>query len=124
MTLTFNRDRFAGAVSYETFEAEGFRVNNDVDSDAVRAFFVLAPTYRDQLQVNFIDGSRNGRNSWNRLGYGGPCPPRGTTHRYAFKLYALDSVLGLPTGATKAQLLQAMQGRILAQADLMGRYAR
>ena len=58
LTLTFNRDRFAGAISYETFESDGFRINNDVDSDAVRGFFVFAPTHRDQFQVSVIDGTR------------------------------------------------------------------
>ncbi len=69
------------------------------------------------------DGSRHGRNSWRRLGYGGPCPPSGT-HRYFFKLYALDTVLPLAAGATKEELLKAMEGHIVAQAELMGRYAR
>ncbi len=62
-----------------------------------------------------------GRNSWGREGYGGPCPPSGT-HRYFFKLYALDSFLELPHGASKAELLRAMEGHILAQAQLMGTY--
>jgi Raf kinase inhibitor-like YbhB/YbcL family protein len=66
-------------------------------------------------------GGRHGQNSWKRTDYGGPCPPGGT-HRYFFKLYALDSLLGLDAGATKAQLLKAMQGHILAQAELMGTY--
>jgi len=69
------------------------------------------------------DGSRHGKNSWGRLGYGGPCPPGGT-HRYFFKLYALDTMLDLAPGASKEQLLQAMEGRILAQAELMGLYTR
>ena len=69
------------------------------------------------------DGSRHGKNSWRRPGYGGPCPPGGT-HRYFFKLYALDTVLGLAAGATKKQLLQAMDGHILAQTEVMGVYAR
>lgn len=69
------------------------------------------------------DGSRQGRNSWRRIGYGGPCPPSGT-HRYFFKLYALDTVLALASGATKEELLKAMEKHILAQAELMGRYAR
>jgi len=58
-TVTFNQDRIAGAVSYTTFQSDGFRINNDTDSDAVRAFFVLAPTYRDQFQVSLIDGTRD-----------------------------------------------------------------
>lgn len=69
------------------------------------------------------DGSRHGRSSWRRLGYGGPCPPGGT-HRYFFKLYALDTVLDLAPGASKKRLLRAMKGHILIQAELMGVYAR
>jgi len=69
------------------------------------------------------DGGRHGKNSWRRLGYGGPCPPSGT-HRYFFKLYALDTVLDLDAGASKEQLLQALEGHILAQAELMGTYTR
>jgi Raf kinase inhibitor-like YbhB/YbcL family protein len=69
------------------------------------------------------DGSLQGKNSWPKLGYGGPCPPSGT-HRYYFKLFALDTTLNLPTGATKEQLLAAMEGHVLAKAELMGTYAR
>ena len=69
------------------------------------------------------DGSLQGRNSWPQTGYGGPCPPSGT-HRYFFKLYALDQVLALPAGATKEELLSAMKGHVLAESQLMGKYAR
>ncbi len=69
------------------------------------------------------NGGIHGINDFGRLGYGGPCPPSGT-HRYFFKLYALDRKLGLKPGATKAELLTAMAGHILAEAELMGRYAR
>jgi len=65
------------------------------------------------------DGSLQGTNSWGRLGYGGPCPPSGT-HRYFFRLYALDSMLDLPSGARAPALVQAMAGHILAQVELMG----
>ncbi len=68
-------------------------------------------------------GVRQGKNSWGRVGYGGPCPPRGV-HRYFFKLYALDVALDLAPGATKAQLLAAVRGHVLAEAELMGRYGR
>lgn len=69
-------------------------------------------------------GGRHGTNSWRRLGYGGPCPPGGT-HRYFFKLYALDvEELGLPAGASKEEVLRAMEGHVLAEATLMGRYGR
>jgi Raf kinase inhibitor-like YbhB/YbcL family protein len=69
------------------------------------------------------DGSRHGQNSWRRLDYGGPCPPSGT-HRYFFRLYALDTVLDIKSGANKQQLLKAMEGHILGQAELMGVYSR
>jgi Raf kinase inhibitor-like YbhB/YbcL family protein len=69
------------------------------------------------------DGSRHGQNSWRRLGYGGPCPPSGT-HRYFFKIYALDTSLQLEPGADKKQVLEAMAGHILAEAELMGVYSR
>ena len=73
--------------------------------------------------ANLPDGSRHGQNTWPRLGYGGPCPPSGT-HRYFFKLYALDAVLDLASGASKKQLLRAMEGHILGQAELMGVHTR
>jgi len=66
---------------------------------------------------------RLGRNSWGRSAYGGPCPPSGT-HRYIFTLYALDALLGLPPGADKATVLSALDGHVLADATLMGRYSR
>ncbi len=65
----------------------------------------------------------DGINSWSRTGYGGPCPPSGT-HRYFFKLYALDTELDLAPGADKASLLTAMEGHIIGQAELMGTYSR
>lgn len=68
-------------------------------------------------------GARDGRNDWKRTGYGGPCPPVGR-HRYFFRLFALDAMLGDLKSPTKADLLKAMEGRILAQAELMGTYER
>ena len=68
-------------------------------------------------------GARHGINDFGKLGYGGPCPPGGT-HRYFFKLYALDIELELDSGITKAQLLAAMEGHILAEGQLMGTYSR
>jgi Raf kinase inhibitor-like YbhB/YbcL family protein len=59
-----------------------------------------------------------------KIGYGGPCPPKGKPHRYFFQLYALDARLDLAPGANKSQVLQAMAGHVLAQAELMGRYER
>ena len=73
--------------------------------------------------ADLAGGGRSGENSWRRLGYGGPCPPSGT-HRYFFKLYALDTTLDLSAGASKKQVLKAMEGHVLAQAELMGTYSR
>lgn len=70
------------------------------------------------------DGSRQGVNDFRRVGYGGPCPPPGKAHRYYFKVYALDTSVALPPRATKAQLLQAITGHILAEGQLMGTYQR
>jgi Raf kinase inhibitor-like YbhB/YbcL family protein len=70
------------------------------------------------------DGTLQGRNDFRKIGYGGPCPPPGKPHRYFFKLYALDAKLTLKAGATKAELEQAMNGHILAQAEVMGKFAR
>lgn len=70
------------------------------------------------------DGTKQGINDFTRIGYGGPCPPRGTPHRYFFKLYALDTSLTLSPDATKATLEKAMKGHILAETKLMGRYGR
>ncbi len=69
------------------------------------------------------NGAKQGKNDWRNIGYGGPCPPGGT-HRYYFKLYALDTELNLEPGNTKAELLKAMEGHILDQGELMGKYKR
>lgn len=68
-------------------------------------------------------GSLEGQNDWRRTGYGGPCPPIGR-HRYFFKLYALDRVLPDLGQPTKAQLEAAMQGHVLAKAELVGTYQK
>jgi Raf kinase inhibitor-like YbhB/YbcL family protein len=74
---------------------------------------------RDTLE----GGAQQGNNDFKKLGYGGPCPPDGT-HRYFFKLYALDADLNLPPGATKDQLLKASEGHVVAQGQLVGQYKR
>jgi hypothetical protein len=68
-------------------------------------------------------GTHQGTNSWNKTGYGGPCPPIGR-HRYFHKLYALDALLGSLAEATKEQVEKAMKGHVLAQAVLMGTYKK
>lgn len=70
------------------------------------------------------NGALQGRNSFGNIGYGGPCPPGGT-HRYFFRLFALDAaILDIPTEATKERLIEAMRPHVLAEAQLMGRYTR
>ncbi|HSO11308.1 MAG TPA: YbhB/YbcL family Raf kinase inhibitor-like protein [Anaerolineales bacterium] len=69
------------------------------------------------------DGSMSGKNSWGRMGYGGPCPPGGT-HRYFFRLYALDEMLAISAGASKGELEKAMVGHILAHGELMGTFTK
>jgi Raf kinase inhibitor-like YbhB/YbcL family protein len=74
-------------------------------------------------EENVAGGGLQGTNDFRKIGYGGPCPPSGT-HRYFFKLYGLDSELSLKAGATKADLLRAMEGHIVGQGQLMGTYKR
>jgi len=69
-------------------------------------------------------GMKQGRNSWRKTGYGGPCPPGRKPHRYVFRLYALDTELALAPGEAKKDLERAMAGHILAQVEIMGRYGR
>jgi len=70
------------------------------------------------------DGSVQGSNDFGKIGYGGPAPPRGPAHRYFFTVYALDTTLDLQPGATCEQLVDAMQGHILAEGELIGKYSR
>ncbi|MDD4938958.1 MAG: YbhB/YbcL family Raf kinase inhibitor-like protein [Candidatus Omnitrophica bacterium] len=75
-----------------------------------------------RIEENSVPGEQ-GRNSFGRQNYGGPCPPSGT-HRYFFKIYALDSSLNLKPGATKNDLEDAMKGHILDRSELMGLYKK
>jgi hypothetical protein len=75
--------------------------------------------------VAALGGAQQGKNSWPKIGYNGPMPPKGHgTHHYHFDLYALDTALDLKTGADKKALLAAMKGHILGKATLMGTYSR
>jgi Raf kinase inhibitor-like YbhB/YbcL family protein len=74
-------------------------------------------------QENINGGGKQGKNDFKKVGYGGPCPPSGT-HRYYFKLYALDTDLALDSTATKDQLLKAMEGHVLGEGQLMGKYQK
>jgi Raf kinase inhibitor-like YbhB/YbcL family protein len=78
-----------------------------------------------QEVVVAVGGARQGVNDFGRIGWGGPCPPRGHgAHHYHFKLYALDSGLDLPPKAMQAKIEAEMKGHVLAQAELVGTYER
>jgi len=68
------------------------------------------------------NGALQGRNDFGKIGYNGPCPPRGGPHRYFFKLYALDARTNLKAGASKSEVERAMKGHILAQTEIVGRF--
>jgi len=70
------------------------------------------------------NGAKQGVNDFRRVGYGGPCPPTGPAHRYVFTLYALNRKIELDAGLTKHDLLRAIRGHVLAQAQLVGIYKR
>jgi len=70
------------------------------------------------------NGSLQGKNSFRKIGYGGPCPPPGGPHRYFFKIYALDSPLEVKAGLGKKELLNAMQGHLLGKTQIIGKFKR
>ncbi len=87
--------------------------------------FNIPPDTQYIVEGTVPPGALQGKNSWGRSNYGGPCPPRGSKpHRYMFKLYALDTLLDLPEGTTKEEIEKAMTGHILEQTTLIGLYAR
>ena len=75
-------------------------------------------------QETLSNDGLQGLNDFKRIGYGGPCPPPGSPHRYYFRLYALDRELNVKPRATKAQVVDATKGHVLAEAQLMGRFGR
>jgi hypothetical protein len=98
------------------------------DPDAPSGLFTHWAVWNISPQTTTIgEGSTpkavQGTNDFGKSGYGGPCPPSGT-HRYYFKVFALDRELDLPVGAKRSQLDAAMKGHVIAQGELMGRYAR
>jgi len=82
------------------------------------------PSGTSHLPEDVSGVGTEGKNDFNRTGYGGPCPPPGSPHRYFFKLYALDTTLDLSSEARKKDVVQAMEGHILAQGQLMGKFSR
>lgn len=73
-------------------------------------------------QGQLPDGSRQGENGFDKIGYAGPCPPGHSPHRYVFDLYALNTRLNLPPGASRKQVVKAMNGHVLARGELVGKY--
>jgi Raf kinase inhibitor-like YbhB/YbcL family protein len=91
--------------------------------------FNLPPNTRELSErvptgEKLASGAMQGKNDFGKHGYGGPAPPKGKPHRYFFKLYALDTLVDLKPGATKAQLLKAADGHVLGHGELMGKYQR
>ena len=98
------------------------------DPDAPSGLFTHWTVWNIPPQTSSIaEGSTpngvQGTSDFGKSGYGGPCPPSGT-HRYYFKIFALDRELDLPSGAKRGQLDAAMKGHVIAQGELMGRYSR
>jgi Raf kinase inhibitor-like YbhB/YbcL family protein len=98
------------------------------DPDAPSGLFTHWTVWNISPQTSTIaEGSTpkgmQGTNDFGKSGYGGPCPPSGT-HRYYFKIFALDREMDLPFGAKRGQLDAAMKGHVIAQGELMGRYSR
>ena len=90
--------------------------NIPVDSSGLAAGIHAAATHGNGMQ--------GGANSWEEMAYGGPCPPEGSTHEYLFILYALDSVLDLESGASKNELLSAIDGHVLDESRYTGFFGR
>jgi Raf kinase inhibitor-like YbhB/YbcL family protein len=98
------------------------------DPDAPSGLFTHWIAWNISPQTNAIAEASvpkgvQGTNDFGKSNYGGPCPPSGT-HRYYFKIFALDRELNLPAGAKRNQLDAAMKGHVVAQGELMGRYSR
>ena len=103
------------------------------DPEAPRMIWVhwvlynIPPTLRDLPEgctpADLPQGTQEGINSWNRTGYGGPCPPLGR-HRYFHRLYALDTVLPVMRKPARTEILAAMDGHVIAQAELVGTYRK
>jgi Raf kinase inhibitor-like YbhB/YbcL family protein len=98
------------------------------DPDAPSGLFTHLAVWNISPQTRTIgEGSApkgvQGTNDFGRSGYGGPCPPSGS-HRYYFKIFALDRELDLPFGAKRSQLDAAIKGHVVGQGELMGRYSR
>lgn len=75
-------------------------------------------------QPTLPDGVKQGTNDFHKIGYGGPCPPSGPPHHYQFHIYALDTTLGLAPGASKSDVVKAMEGHVIGEGELVGLYQK
>ena len=109
-------------------EAESLALIVD-DPDAPSGLFThwlawnIDPKTTEIAEGSSPSGAVQGKNDFGKSGYGGPCPPSGT-HRYYFKIFALDRTLDLKSGAKRAEVDAAIRGHVIAQGELMGRYSR
>ena len=116
--------RFEGAPA----EAKSLALIVD-DPDAPSGLFThwlawnIDPKTTDVAENSAPAKAGQGTNDFPKTGYGGPCPPSGT-HRYFFKIFALDQMLDLKAGAKRAEVDAAMRGHVIAQGELMGRYSK
>lgn len=102
-------------------------VLNDPDAPAgdwVHWVLYNIPATQSSLPEGAKGFGDEGKNTYGNIGYGGPCPPKGSAHRYFFKIYALTTILELDSGETRESLERVMEGNILAQGQLMGKYQR
>lgn len=107
-------------------------IADDLDTSGMFTHWVIfniPPASREldeaiSTQSQLPNGTLQGKNDFRNIGYGGPCPPSGKPHRYRFTLYALDCSLNLEAGASKKQVLDAVEGHILARGQLIGTYQR
>lgn len=83
----------------------------------------IPPDVKSIPENSVPEGAIQGRNSWGKNEYGGPCPPHGV-HRYFFKLYALDILLNISPKSTKKDVEKAMKGHIIEKAELIGKYVK
>lgn len=103
-------------------DAPGGNWNHWVLFNIPAATRALAPAVT--LESSLGDGTKQGTNDFGKIGYGGPCPPEGSTHRYEFKLYALSAPLELKPGAKRDAVLEAIEDVTIAKTKLVGRYRR
>ena len=133
---TCEGDNVSPALSWECVPDNAQKlalVVDDPDASGIFTHWVIhnlpltPPGLEENASLNerFSEGLREGFNDFGNQGYGGPCPPRGNPpHRYKFRLFALDQELDFTGRVTRGQLMDAMEGKILDEAVLMGRFGR